>query len=227
MNNSISVIIPTLNEAENIKRLLTQLTHETNIKVEVIVSDGGSDDGTKEIVLASGVKLLNSPRGRGKQLNNGAKYAKGKILLFLHADSILPANYEQQITKAVAAGYIGGAHCIQFSPTNSFLKIVAWGSNVRGKYLKSYYGDQGIFVLREVFEELGGFSTEPLMEDVAFSKKMCRYSKGGTVFLVNPITTSSRRFLENGVIKTWLKMQLVKLMYVLGFSVDTLKKIYK
>ncbi|WP_176720510.1 TIGR04283 family arsenosugar biosynthesis glycosyltransferase [Desulfuribacillus stibiiarsenatis] len=221
-NKQLSVIIPTLNEQKSLPALLSFLTSDPSI--EVIVADGGSSDKTVDIAIEMGCIVTISEPGRALQMNQGASKATSEVLLFLHADSQLPSNFKQSIITVIQSGFIGGAHKITFFPESIGLKMIAWGSNIRGTYLQSYYGDQGIFVRNDVFHQLGKFPLLVLMEDVAFSKILRRHGK--TVLLDKPIVSSSRRFLKYGVMRTILTMQWIKFLYFLGVSPTTLKKLY-
>jgi rSAM/selenodomain-associated transferase 2 len=224
---NLSVIIPVLNEAKTLPRLLTQLQSEglINPQLEVIMVDGGSTDGSRELAIGLGARVVTCPPGRSEQLNKGAALAQGEVMVFLHADSQIPPGFSDQIIKAVDSGYLGGAHRIVFSPDNGLLKLIAWGSNLRGKYRQNYYGDQGIFVTKDVFQALGGFPDQELMEDLEFGRRLKKL--GTTFFLPGPLITSSRRFTKNGIIRTLLLMQWLKLLYKLGVSTKRLKKLYK
>ncbi len=224
----LSIIIPVLNEAEALPGLLSRLQEEVqanpHLNLEIVVVDGGSTDGSREVAKEPAARLVRSERGRSKQLNRGAALARGKVLVFLHADSQISPGFSSRIVKAVDSGSVGGAHHVMFSPANGWLKLVAWGSNLRGRYLKSYYGDQGIFVRKDVFRQLGGFPDQELMEDLEFSRKLRK--AGPTVFLPGCLLTSSRRFIKGGILKTLLLMQWLKILYLIGVSPQRLKKLY-
>lgn len=226
MKNQLSVIIPTLNEVKNISELIDYIDQE-DLKTEIIVSDAASTDQTKEIAAAKGAKILNSEQpSRGLQLNKGAEIATAPILLFLHADSTLESfalvnlvnELERQPDK------IGGCFSLEIESEHPLLQFISWSSNLRAKYLNLIFGDQGIFIKKEIFDNLGGFPEIELMEDWEFSKKMA--GAGELLFLDNKIYTSARRWQKNGVLKTIFLMHKIKFLYLLGFSPQRLKDIY-
>src|SRR4028118_1807561 len=186
---SLSVVTPTLNEASRISFLLERLKRTPGIE-EIIVVDGGSTDGTPELVCPP-VRLVRSRAGRGIQLSAGAKAASGDVLLFLHADVLPPPDVAFQIRSAVEARYIGGNFRLAYS-----------GGDLLGRCLEAlapfyrrlgrYYGDSGIFVRRDVYERLGGFPKIPAMEDVVFVRRM--EEAGETACLPGPIVCSQRRW---------------------------------
>jgi len=226
MEVQISVIIPTLNEEKNISELIDFIKNE-KVKAEIIISDADSCDQTQEIAAARGAKVVRSKQGnRGLQLNKGAAAASAPILLFLHADSSLESSaldtLVEQMQKKPAI--IGGCFSLEIKSDNQLLKFISWSSNLRAKYLNLIFGDQGIFIRKEIFNELGGFPDIELMEDWEFSKKMSEFGK--MLFLDKKIYTSARRWEKFGVLKTILLMHKIKILYLLGYSPEKLKKMY-
>jgi rSAM/selenodomain-associated transferase 2 len=227
MGYQLSVIIPTLNEAENIDKLISFIKNE-KVKTEIIISDADSSDRTKEIAAARGVKIINSKEGnRGLQLNRGAEIASAPLLLFLHADSTLEkAALTSLVTKMQKnKNKIGGCFSLEIESEHPLLKFTSWSSNLRAKYLNLIFGDQGIFIKKEVFENLGGFPEIELMKDWEFSKKMKK--AGELFFLDKKIYTSARRWEEYGVLRTIFLMHKIKILYLFGYSPQKLKKIYR
>lgn len=210
----ISVIIPTLNEQERLTGLIISLLSEPDL--EIIISDGGSQDQTLEICRMYPVKFINAARGRGSQLNAGADTAGGDILLFLHADSEIDAGVFEQLRNINPKCLKWGCCKMHFSADSLFYRVVAWGSNFRARCFNSCYGDQGIFCTRELFFKVGGYPDIPLFEDLALSHKLRRYSRA--FILPAGVKTSSRRFEDQGPMRTLFKMQIMKLLYYLGFS---------
>jgi len=220
----ISIIIPTLNEERTVAETIKKLT-KLNGDKEVIVVDGGSSDNT--IIEASKyAKVIKSQKGRALQMNAGAKESKGHILWFVHSDSIIHENSLAEIENAINKGYIGGGFHLHFYDWNTkFMKFVEITSNMRGKLLNLVYGDQGIFVKRDIFEKLEGFPQIEIMEDWEFSIRM---KKQGRMCLINcPIGTSARRFKQGGGLKTLLLMHKLKILYTIGVPPKELVKIYR
>ncbi|MFW5718675.1 MAG: TIGR04283 family arsenosugar biosynthesis glycosyltransferase [Halanaerobium sp.] len=227
MKHQLSVIIPTLNEAGNIGDLIDYIKSE-NISSEIIISDANSGDQTKEIAAKKGAKIVNSKSAsRGLQLNRGAEIAASPLLLFLHADSKLEASALEDLVKKMGENQnkIGGAFSLKIESENPLLKFISWSSNLRAKYLNLIFGDQGIFIRKEVFESLNGFPEIELMEDWEFSKKMA--AAGDLIFLEKQIYTSARRWEEYGILKTILLMHKIKFLYLMGCDPEKLKKIYR
>ena len=220
----ISIIVPVLNEENTIKENLEKIMTLSGDK-EIIVVDGGSHDKTVEIAKVY-TRVINSPKGRAKQMNAGAEAAKGNILWFLHSDSKVDENSIKEIEKTVEEGYIGGSFELYFYDLDTrFMRYVANSSNRRAKYLKLIFGDQGIFVRKDVFEILDGYKNMELMEDWEFSRRIHKLGKMKSLKL--RIGTSARRFKNGGQLKTLLKMHKIKILYTLGTPTEKLARIYK
>jgi Glycosyltransferases, probably involved in cell wall biogenesis len=220
----VSIIIPVLNEEKNIEKTLIQFNALKGDK-EIIVADGGSRDNTKEIAERF-AKVISSKKGRANQMNKGVEKANGDILWFVHSDSVIKENSIEEIQLAIDEGYVGGGFSLKFYDYNTlFMIYISVTSNLRAKYLGLYFGDQGIFVKRSVFESLGGYPRQEIMEDWEFSIAM---KKVGKLKLIStPIGTSARRFKKGGQLRTHLLMHKIKLLYLLGTPTDKLVKIYK
>lgn len=220
----VSIIIPVLNEEKNIEKILLQLS-KLKISKEIIVVDGGSTDNTA-LMASKYAKVISSKKGRAKQMNYGAALSKGDILWFLHCDSKISESSLESIEKAINKGYDGGCFSLYFYDYSSpFLKYISYTSNLRAKYLKLYFGDQGIFIKKSVFEKIGGYPDIPLMEDWELSMRIKKSAK--TIVLKDKIGTSARRFVEGGIFKTFLLMQYIKLLYILKFPIEKIASIYK
>lgn len=220
----ISIIIPVLNEEKNIEKSLIQFNRLKGDK-EIIVVDGGSNDSTRQIAERF-AKVVLSERGRANQMNKGAANARGNILWFVHLDSIINENSIEKIQLAIDEKYVGGGFSLKFYDYDTlFMKYISTTSNLRAKYLGLYFGDQGIFIRRDVFEGVGGYPKQEIMEDWELSLLM---KKMGKLKLINTtIGTSARRFKNGGQLKTHLLMHKIKLMYLIGIPTDKLAKIYK
>ena len=219
---NISVIIPALNEDRGILACLDSVNKQSG-EFELLVVDGGSVDGTVEAVRPH-ARVVHSGRGRAVQMNSGARASTGEVLLFLHADSHLPPRAFPLLEQVLAdSRIVGGTFRLRFNSEKFLLRLIAFFSRFKFRYF--HYGDQGIFVRRQVFEQLSGFAEIPFMEDVDFLQRLHRV---GRVTLVNqPITTSARRFLERGIIRQQVMNIILVTFYLLGARPENLKKWYE
>lgn len=220
----ISVIIPVLNEREHLPRLLRALQAERWVH-EVIVVDGGSTDGTWEwLQRPNCASAISAPRGKGIQLNAGARAASGDVLLFLHGDCLLPADVGQQISRIFQQQDVaGGCFLVRFGerPVRP-LRLVAAGINLRTRLTRTATGEQAIFARRQAFEEAGGFPDWPLFEDVALVRRI--KEQGRFAVVQSPVTVSPRRHLRYGVFKTVLLAYGLRLAFWAGASPFALKR---
>jgi hypothetical protein len=222
--NGISVIIPALNEARNIAETITSTGHGSN--TEIIVVDGGSTDHTVSIAKTLGAKVIESYPPRSRQMNQGAEAASKDILLFLHADTLLPENFNRHVLGALTQpGVAAGAFelCID-SPVPS-LRLIERMANWRSRCLNMPYGDQAIFMFSNVFNQMGGFPNLPIMEDFELIRRLRKI--GDVVTLYQPVITSPRRWLNHGILKTTLINQLVVLSYFMGISPNSISRLYR
>lgn len=219
----ISVVIPTLNEAGGIAEVVRR-AREPGVG-EVIVVDGGSTDSTRALAQTLADVVCSAPRGRARQMNEGAARAGGEILLFLHADTLLPTGFAAAVTAACScAGVVGGRFDLDLFPSTPVLRLTATLINWRSRLSRIATGDQAIFVRREVFERLGGYPDIPLMEDVELSRRLKR--AGRLVCLRHRVTTSSRRWQTHGVVRTILLMWRLRVLYWAGVSPERLSRMY-
>lgn len=224
-SETISIILPVLNEAENLQQTISRV--QTAADVEAIVVDGGSSDATVEIARSLGAKVIVSPRiGRGGQMNAGAAIATGDILLFLHGDTLLPLGYAAMVSAALAQPQaIAGAFQLAIEGNRPALRWVEKTVNWRSRLFQLPYGDQGIFLKASVFKELGGFPKLPIMEDFEFIRQL--KNQGKIALVPSPVLTSGRRWCKLGVLKTTTINQLIIAGYFLGIPPQTLGRWYR
>lgn len=218
----ISVVIPVLDEAERLPRLLATLTG----LVDVVVVDGGSRDGTPALAEAGGARVIVSAPGRGRQMNAGAAAAQGEVLWFLHGDCLPHPDAAGAITRALAdPGVVGGCFRLQFDAAGLGYRALGLASTLRARWTGTLYGDQGLFMRREAFDAAGGFPDQPLMEDHVLSRRLG--SLGRLAILPLPMLTSARRFQRFGLVRTVWRMQVVKLLYALGVPLPQIVVYYQ
>lgn len=222
-NATVSIIMPTLNEAAGIVRALAGLRRDFP-DAEVIVADGGSTDGTAD--LAAGfARVIACEPGRGRQLNAGARAAGGEVLWFVHADTVIDPGALDGILAALAdADVVGGGLSLRFDHDTTALRFLAWSSNQRARRTGQIFGDQAVFVRRIVFDALGGFPDYPLMEDFEFSRRLRK--AGRLAVLAATSTASARRFQAHGTWRMIAFMQVIKIRYLLGASPESLRRRY-
>ena len=226
MLSLISVIIPVLNEESTIEDTLKQVRDLSGTK-EIIVVDGGSTDKTFELATQFADKVLKSKSGRARQMNVGAEAARGDVLFFLHSDSEIKGEVLISIQEKMKnSAVIGGCCSLKIDDESWPLRFISWTSNLRAKYLNLMFGDQGIFVRKSIFSQIGGYPEQELMEDWELSRKLSKF-KGKLVQLSERIYTSARRWHEFGIWKTIFLMHKIKLLYTLGVGPKKLKKIYR
>lgn len=254
MNNakSLSIIVPVLNERDilpELAALLEQWKKLSQVKVsqvkvpqvensqvesfqiEMIIVDGGSTDGTAELAEKMGLTVWRSHKGRACQMNFGAAKARGDVLLFLHADTRLPALYDstpcwQLISQGLAdSGKAWGRFDVEITGHNIMLKVIARLMNWRSRLTGIATGDQAIFVKRELFSQVGGFPEQPLMEDIEISSRLLAF--GDPLCLSLQVSTSGRRWEKYGIWKTIFLMWRLRFAYWMGTPAEKLAQLYK
>jgi rSAM/selenodomain-associated transferase 2 len=223
--SKLSIIVPVLNEGESIVDALDALADLRALGVEVIVVDGGSRDATVQGARARADHVISAPRGRALQMNAGARRACGDVLLFLHADTRLPADADHIVLDGLArSGRAWGRFDVRIDGENRLLLAVAWLMNFRSRLTGIATGDQAIFVRRDAFHAVGAFPAIPLMEDIALSKRLKRVSR--PLCLRAHAVTSGRRWDKNGVVRTVLLMWRLRLAYFFGADPKALARRY-
>ena len=220
-SEKISVIMPVLNEANNLRNILSQL--KLSVNEELIIVDGGSSDKTMSIASEFTDNVFQTETGRANVMNYGADKAVGEVLLFLHADCVLPANGFDIIRKTLNGNTTSaGAFYLSIDDHRFRFRIIELGANLRSRVTSLLYGDQGIFLKRSIFKKVGGYTDIPLMEDIDISKKLV---KVGKLALVNPpIIASSRRWIKEGALYTTLRDWSIAISYTF-FNVSPAKLI--
>lgn len=220
----LSIVVPVLEEARGIARHLAALAPLRDRGCELIVVDGGSRDDTVERARPHADRVLVATRGRAAQLDAGAAVARGGVLLFLHADTTLPAGAVEAVRDAVAGGASWGRFDVSIQGAPRLLRVVAAAMSLRSRLTGIATGDQAIFVRADVFRRVGGHPRVALMEDVALSGRLRRVARPACLRL--RVTTSGRRWEERGVLRTILLMWWLRLGYALGRHPDSLARAY-
>lgn len=222
----VSVVIPMLNEAASLNRLLVYWQSLAQNGAEILIVDGGSTDGSAKLVEQAGFKVLSSPRGRARQMNMGAQAAQGDILLFLHADTIPPPNALHAMWQGLLLPHrVWGRFDVQIEGQAWMFPIIAFFINLRSRLSGIATGDQGIFMRREAFLQVGGFPDQPLMEDIEICKRLLPISR--PLCLREKMRTSGRRWETRGVWRTIFLMWRLRWAYWRGASPQDLAKAYR
>jgi len=221
---SIAAIVPVFNEVQLLPEKLVSLK-ALNVE-ELVIVDGGSTDGTQQLLEKAGVCWLAGVKGRAAQMNAGAGQCKSDILLFIHIDTEMYEG-DMSIIRSVMnqPDMVGGRFDVRLSGRHPACRMISWFINARSRLTKISTGDQALFVRRGIFERMGGFANLPLMEDIEFSTRL--KEEGGIACLRQTVTTSSRRWQQHGIVSTILLMWKLRLFYWLGTPADKLAIMYR
>jgi rSAM/selenodomain-associated transferase 2 len=220
----LSIIVPVLDEAAQIEAALAAISPYRSRGAELIVVDGGSRDGTPALAGPLADRVLTAPRSRAAQMNAGASVACGDVLLFLHADTRLPANADDLIRDGLArSGRAWGRFDVRFD-RGEFMPFIAFMMNLRSRLTGIATGDQAVFVTRAAFDAVKGFPLLALMEDIAFSSRLKRMSR--PVCLRARVVTSARRWRKNGIMRTVILMWRLRFAYFIGADPTDLARRY-
>lgn len=217
----ISVIIPTLNEANQIERTLQAVRAQPG-PTEIIVADGGSTDDTMERAQ-SHAQVIEAPRGRARQMNRGAEEASGEVYFFLHADSRPPEQGLAAIRDTLSNPRVeAGAFRLSFDRNTPLLRFYSWCTQWPWIYI--CFGDRGLFVRRHTFELIGGYPDWPIFEDLEMARRL--HERGGFRFMTQAVTTSARRFERVGALRQQLRNARLWLHYVTGTDPESVAHLY-
>ena len=220
---AVLAVVPALNEEAAIAACLAPLLAEG---ARVVVADGGSTDATRRIAARAGARVLRAARGRASQMNAGAAAEPGAgVLLFVHADTVLPAGWRAQLQDALAAGARWGRFDVRLRSRRPLLRLVGGMMNLRSRVTGICTGDQAIFVSREAWARCAGYAPLPLMEDIELSRRL-RTTEGRPAALRCRVLVSARRWETRGVLRTVAQMWLLRAMYFFGASPATLHRLY-
>ena len=225
MQKIISIIIPTINEAPNIEQYLNRLQPLRQHGHEIILVDGGSSDDTVSIAKPLCDKTLTSQPSRSIQMNAGARIASGCCLVFLHADTVLPDDFLELFSEINSIENIWGRFDIRLSGDYWFFRVIETCMNYRSRLSGIATGDQAIFIGTELFSRVAGYPKIALMEDIAISKLLINFSK--PICISERVVSSSRRWEKHGIIKTIIKMWLMRLLFFFNYDTNRLAKHYE
>ncbi len=222
---NISIIIPTLNEEEAIAPLLADLLAGPRPRPEIIVADGGSTDQTTDLARRQGVLVVSSRPGRGPQQNLGARAASRDILLFLHCDTRLPEAFAVHVHAVLdRPKTAAGAFRLKINGPGAGLRLIEWGVGLRSRMLQMVYGDQAIFVRREIFHQAGGFANQTILEDLDLIRRLRRL--GRIRLAPAAVATSARRWQRLGIIRTTMLNQVMLAGYLARVNPEKLARLY-
>jgi rSAM/selenodomain-associated transferase 2 len=225
---AISIIIPVLNETKNISEIIQHIRElDADGAAEIIVVDGDPKGSTVNTIKDEGVRTALSEKGRARQMNRGAALATGDVLLFLHADTLLPSNAFGLIKAAMNdKGFVGGAFDLGFNTRRKIFRITEAYVFLRTRLTKMPFGDQAIFIRHHHFVQLGGYRDIPVMEDVELMKRIRK--RGDRIRIIpEKVRTSARRYEQEGVVYTTIRNGMLQLQYALGVPPERLVRWYK
>ncbi len=223
-----SIIVPVFHEAERINDLIEYLSRlDPGENVEIIVADGSLERDTLRVIRSSHVIKISSEKGRAKQMNAGALVANGEFLIFLHADTELPARALKKIQSLMERReYVAGAFDLSIKSDKLIFKVIGTLSSLRSRLSRVPFGDQAIFIRKDYFDKIGGYREIPLMEDVELMRRIRKTGDKIWIFY-DRVMTSPRRWEEEGVIYCTVRDWTLQALYLLGFSADKLARFYK
>jgi rSAM/selenodomain-associated transferase 2 len=220
----LSVVVPMLNESGDIAGALNALRRGAR-DAEIVVVDGGSSDASVAIARPLCDFVFVAPRGRARQMNAGARASHGDVLAFVHADTTVPSTFASDILAALSdPAVVGGRFDVQLDSSALLFRIIGALISLRSRISRTGTGDQAIFVRRDAFDRLGGFPPLELCEDLEFTRRLKR--AGRIACLHSRVTTSARRWNRDGVVRTVLRMWMIRAMYLIGVPPSRLKRMY-
>jgi hypothetical protein len=218
----ISVIIPTLNEEKHIEKAIGNALSD---EVEIVVVDGGSSDNTVYLAEKAGVAVVRARKGRASQQNRGATMSSGRVLLFLHADTILPEGYVDHVYEALMDPVLWlGAFRFKTDLRSPAMQLIEWAANFRSSHLNLPFGDQAFFMQKRIFEEMGGFSDVSIAEDLYLARQIAK--KGRVVTLLVPVITSARKWRSMGTLRFSMMNLIITAGCCLGVSPNRLARLH-
>ncbi|WP_339611079.1 TIGR04283 family arsenosugar biosynthesis glycosyltransferase [uncultured Planktosalinus sp.] len=221
---TLSIIIPVLNEEENLKVLLPYLKNNASGPLEIIVADGGSTDASVAVAINNNSKVIQTKKGRAKQMNAGAKVASNAILYFLHADTIPPKSFDTLILNAIKKNHKAGCFRMRFDSNHWWLRLAGWFTRFNVKYFRG--GDQSLFVTKTLFEEIGGYDEKYIIyEDNVLIAEL--YRRTTFTVLSKPVSSSARRYLKKGIWRLQFHFWRIHFMKLFGAKPDKLYQYYK
>ena len=223
--DTVSIVVPVLNEASFVRPFLRHLQPFREQGAEVVICDGGSGDGTRTLAEPRADAVVDSAAGRAVQMNSGARVARGRILVFLHVDTLLPREGFSEMCRSLRASHDWGRFDVRLSSRGARFRLIEALMNRRSRWTGIATGDQALFLTRELFQAVGGFPEIPLMEDIEMSRRLKRF--GPPACLESRVLTSSRRWEQRGVVRTVALMWALRAGYALGVDPARLARWYR